>query len=187
MDEQQAQAANTSYDFTGVKKADSFTVPGTIADFTIADTEHMHSEKKGTPGLKCTFQEAAGSSFSHTFWLTANALSRLQSLAEYVGVPPLTGPKTGAQLEAIFKGKKLPLKIIPQVTNDGKVYADIPFGDFSASNVNELSFTAKELKDIENAEAISSRTSVVNADSETDGMETQGAETPGNKDEAGEF
>ena len=118
MDEQQANATNQSFNFTGVEASSGFTPPGTIDEFTIIKAEYIKSEKKGTPGLKCTFEAKEDkSTFSHTFYLTANALTRVQTLAKYALKQALSGEATGANLEAMFKDKKLPLKVTAQIAD----------------------------------------------------------------------
>jgi hypothetical protein len=87
----------------------------------------------------------------------------------------------------MFKGKKLPLKITPQIGKDGKVYANLPFGGFSARSTGDLSFSAKELQEIEAAKVIANKSNVANADSEDDGMADQGPATPGTNSDAQEF
>lgn len=188
--DEQAQAQSLPLNFEGVDEAvTQFTSPGTIAMFTIADCEFVNSKEKKTPGLKCTFTEVGGdeSTFSHNFWLTPNALTRIQTLAKYALKQKLVGQMNPAGLAAMFKGKQLPLKVIPQINEaKGRVYADLSYADFSADKIEELKFNAKEKADIERGKALIRQTDVKNADSDAPANTTTGS-TPGTTQAADDF
>lgn len=170
MTEDQIRAANTKIDFTGVEEAtgSNMTMPGTIATFKITDGEFVSSKDKGTPGLKCAFEEEQGSSFSHTFWLTENAISRVQHLAKHATGEKWVGQLDVNQMIASLKGKFVHLKVGAQINEkNGRVYPDLAFGGFSADTLEELKFNARELETIEKGKALASQTNVNNADTET--------------------
>ena len=83
MTPEEIQAANLQLDFTGVEEAEgsNMTQPGMITIFKIIEGEFLSSKDKGTPGIKLTFVEKDGSSFTHNFWLTAKALGRSNTLS----------------------------------------------------------------------------------------------------------
>ena len=189
--EEQALAQSLPLNFEGVDEAIStqFTQPGTIAMFTITDCEFVESKEKKTPGLKCTFTEIGGdeSTFSHNFWLTPNALTRIQTLAKYALKQKLVGQMNPAGLAAMFKGKQLPLKVIPQINEaKGRVYADLSYADFSADKIEELKFNAKEKADIERGKALVRQTDIKNADTDATASTTTGP-TPGTAQAADDF
>ncbi len=162
--------------FAGVDVAKdmSMTYPGTIAVFKIADAVFGDSTNKGTRYLKCTFEELdeAGKSitnFSDSFYLTQGALPRLQSLiADAVG-KKADGNVTEEQLVVMLKGKKVALKVIGQVSSNGKGYPKLGFGGFSkpASEVQFLSFNKQDKDSIEAAKAAIASSQASNADAES--------------------
>jgi len=183
------QAAGLQFSFTNVESAEGYnnTEPGTIGIFTITETEFVKSKDKGTPGLKCTFtHKLDSSSFPHTFWLTANALPRIQHLAEHALKQKLSGDLTGANLCQMFKGKEIPLKVTAQIDEKrGRVYADLPFGGFSANDVSELKFSAAEKAQIDKSKGVTEASNVANADTEDDGIDASA--NIGSEADAGEF
>ena len=189
--EEQALAQSLPLNFEGVDEAvnTQFTQPGTIAMFTITNCEFVNSKEKKTPGLKCTFTEVGGdeSTFSHNFWLTPNALTRIQTLAKFALKQKLVGQMNPAGLAAMFKGKTLPLKVIPQINETkGKVYADLSYADFSADKIEELKFNAKEKADIERGKSVVAQTNIQNADADAPANTATGP-TPGNTQAADDF
>ena len=189
MTEQEIQAANLQLDFDGVEEAQgsNMTMPGTIGMFTISDCVYAPSKDKGTPGLKFTFDSADGSSFTHTFWLTGKALSRLQHLAKHALNTSLSGKIQTSQLVVSFKGKKVALKVTAQINeSNGRVYPDLPFGGFAADKVEDLKFNGRELEEIEKGKALAARTNNSQADAEDDGIAAT-ADTPGTQGEADDF
>jgi hypothetical protein len=190
------------FNFNNVQSAEGYnnTEPGTIAFFKISDAEFIKSKDKGTPGLKCTFEQIGrntiadekeanagiGSTFSHSFWLTANALPRVQHLAEHALKQKLSGDLTGSNLVAMFKGKELPLKVTAQIDDKtGKVYANLPFGGFSAEEISNLKLSSSEQAEIAKSESVVAKTNIANADTEDDGIDMSG--TVGTQIEAEEF
>jgi hypothetical protein len=163
-------AASINLNFDNVEEAagSNITQPGTISVFTITGGEYLQSKEKGTPGLKLTFEDTLdGSSFNHTFWLTASALGRIQHLAKHTLKQALSGAVTPANLIAVFKGKKLPLKVTAQINDEkGRVYPDLPFGGFTADKLEELKFSSSELAEIERSKTVSANAKVANADVE---------------------
>lgn len=172
--QEEIQAANLQLDFTEVEEAEgsNMTVPGTIAKFKITEGEFVSSKEKGTPGLRFTFTEQEGSSFGHSFWLTAKALGRIKHLVKHAAKAELSGTLTPAQIIAMVKGKIVPLKVTAQINHEqGRVYPDLPFGGFAADTVEELSFTAKEKEVIENGKNVQAKTNISNADTDATGTE----------------
>ena len=190
--EEQAQAQSLPLNFEGVDEAVStqFTQPGTIAMFIITNCEFVNSKEKKTPGLKCTFTEVGGeeSTFSHNFWLTPNALTRIQTLAKFALKQKLVGQMNPLGLAAMFKGKQLPLKVIPQINESkGKVYADLSYADFSADKIEELKFNAREKADIERGKSLVEQTNIQNADSDATASTSTGTTSPGTTQAADDF
>lgn len=183
------QAAAQPFNFNNVEAAKGYnnTEPGTIGNFIISETEFVKSRDKGTPGLKCTFtHKTDGSTFPHTFWLTAGALPRIQAMAEVALGQKLSGDITGPNLCAMFKGKELPLKVTAQIDEKkGRVYADLPFGGFTDKDISELKFSANEKAEIEKSKTVTVKSDPVNADTEDDGIDT--SSNVGNEADAGEF
>jgi len=190
------------FNFNNVESAEGYnnTEPGTIAVFKISDAEFVKSKDKGTPGLKCTFEQTGpntladekeakrgiGSTFPHSFWLTANALPRIQHLAEHALKQKLSGDLTGPNLVAMFKGKELPLKVTAQIDErTGRVYANLPFGGFSADNISDLKLSSAEQAEIAKSKSVVAKTNVATADAEDDGIDTSA--TVGTQSEAEEF
>ena len=191
MTEEQALAQNLPLNFEGVDEAvnTQFTQPGTIAMFTISDCEFITSKEKSTPGLKVTFTEISKDEtvFSHNFWLTANSLTRIQTLAKYTLKEKLIGQINPAGLVARFKGKQLPLKVIAQINETkGRAYASLSYADFSAEKIEELKFNAKEIADIERGKTLVAQTNIQNADTDTTASTSAGP-TPGNTQAADDF
>jgi hypothetical protein len=190
------------FNFNNVESAEGYnnTEPGTIAVFKISNAEFVKSKDKGTPGLKCTFEQTGsntladekeakrgiGSTFPHSFWLTANALPRIQHLAEHALKQKLSGDLTGPNLVAMFKGKELPLKVTAQIDErSGRVYANLPFGGFSAENISDLKLSSAEQAEIAKSKSVVAKTNVATADIEDDGIDTSA--TVGTQSEAEEF
>lgn len=142
------------------------TLPGTIGMFEITNVEFTTSTQKQTKGMKITFTGEDGSSFSHTFWLTPDALSRIQYLAKHTLKQTFNGTMSEAQLIASFKSKKLPLKVIGQVGQNGKGYPDLAFAGFSADTVAELQFSTKDQQLIDAALLAMQNSRSSNADTE---------------------
>jgi len=189
MTPEEIQAANLQLNFDGVEEAEgsNMTEPGMITIFKIIEGEFISSKEKGTPGIKLTFVEKDGSSFTHNFWLTAKALGRIKHLAKYAANATLSGQILPSQIIAMVKDKKLPLKITAQInTQNGRVYPDLPFGGFSAEKVEDLTFTAKENEEIAKGKALASENHVSNSDTETPTAGAPAA-TPGTQDEADDF
>jgi len=189
MTPEEIQAANLQLDFTGVEEAEgsNMTQPGMITIFKIIEGEFLSSKEKGTPGIKLTFVEKDGSSFTHNFWLTAKALGRVKHLVKYAANQELSGNIMPSQIIAMVKDKKLPLKVTAQInTQNGRVYPDLPFGGFSAEKVEDLTFTVKENEEIAKGKALASENHVSNSDAETPTAGTPAA-TPGTQDDADEF
>ena len=190
--EEQALAQSLPLNFEGVDEAvnTQFTQPGTIAMFIITDCEFITAKtEKATPGLKCTFTEIGGEEtvFSHSFWLTANSLTRIQTLATHALKEKLVGQINPAGLVARFKGKQLPLKVIAQINETkGRAYAGLSYADFSAEKIEELKFNAKEIADIERGKALVAQTNIQNADTDTTASAPTGA-TPGSTQAADDF
>jgi len=186
MTPEEIQASSVQLNFDSVEEAEgsNMTQPGTIEIFKITEGEFVSSKEKGTPGIKLTFLEKAGSSFSHNFWLTAKALGRIKHLVKHAAQQELSGNVTPSQIIAMVKDKKLPLKVTAQInTQNGRVYPDLPFGGFSANKVEELSYTGKENEEIAKGKALASQNHVSNADSEI----ADAPVSPGNQVEADDF
>jgi len=182
------EMAGLQFNFNNVDSAQGYnnTEPGTIAMFKISDTEFIKSKDKGTPGLKCTFEQTGpnlnepdeskknkgiGSTFPHTFWLTANALPRVQHLSKSAVKAPLSGDLTGPALCAMFKDKVLPLKVTAQIDEKkGRVYCDLAYGGFSSEEgrIEDISFSNAEVALIEKSKSVVSRSDVATADAEGD-------------------
>lgn len=159
----------SQFDFTGIEpaKGGSMTLPGTIGMFEITNVEFVTSTQKGTSGMKLTFAGEDASTFTHTFWLTPDALSRIQYIAKYAVKKTFSGQMTEVQLTAAFKGKKLPLKVIGQVsTTNGKGYPDLAFAGFSGETVEELQFSTRDQQLIDAALTAMKNSAVNNADVE---------------------
>jgi len=160
--------------FDGVQdaKGGDMVLPGTKAIFTIAEVEHGTSTNKGTPYLKMKFLSDDGASFTHSFYLSEKALSRIQHLWKHShGGEELKGQVTIEGLIAGFKGRKVGLKVTGMIGNNGKTYPDLPFGGFAcdptAEALEELQFTSTEQADIAKALENREKQSVNNADIET--------------------
>lgn len=179
---------NGTFDFTNVNPAEgvNYTQPGTIGDFKITECKYEVSKKKGTPGLRVQFTCLEDqSTFSHSFWLTPNSLPKVQHLAEHAIKNRLNGQMTGDQLAGVFKDKQLPLKVIGQIGEDGNVYADLPFGGFSANTKEDLRFTKSELEKIEECKNAAARASVSTADN--DGQAVNTDQNIGDRKQAEDF
>ena len=190
MTPEEIQASNLQLNFDGIDEAEgsNMTQPGMIAIFKVTEGEFISSKEKGTPGIKCTFLEKEGSSFTHNFWLTAKALGRIKHLVKHAAKQTLSGTVLPSQIIAMVKDKKLPLKVTAQInTQNGRIYPDLPFGGFSAETVEELVFTAKENDEIAKGKALASENNVSNADAETSATNTPAQDTPGSQQEADEF
>lgn len=168
-------------DFTGVDAAASkpFTRPGVIDVFTITKVEFESAKKSGVPMMKITF-ENDDSGFPHRFMLDAKdksaekrkkVLSRIQSLSEAATGEKLSGGITEQSLKLKFEGKKLALKVIGEVSDQGKGFPALSFGGFCApaAEVKFLAFSVEEQRKVDAAlEAIESGGSST-ADSESGG------------------
>lgn len=157
--------------FDGVNEASerAMTQPGTIDIFKIAKIEFSQTKNNLKDYMKTTF-ENKDTGFIHNFFMTnEQTLSRIQSLAKACTGGPLKGEVTNPQLKALFVGKTVALKVTGRVGDNGKGYPDLSFGGFAkpASQLGELSFTAKEQENIDAAKEAIRAAHITNADNES--------------------
>ena len=145
-----------------------FTQPGTIGIFTIKEVNFGNSTNKQTPYMELVLEDES-SSFKEAFYLTAKALPKVQHMALATG-EKISGDVTEDALKARFVNKKAALKVFGSVNEEkGTVYASLGFGGFAkpVDKLSELSWSTKELADIEKFAAIVANSSSANADTET--------------------
>lgn len=176
---------NLSLNFDGVEEVSSseYVDFGTIADFTIKTISFGKSTEKETPYMEIDCEkldngQPCGEVFKDKLYLTEKAMGRVQNLHKSVTGQMLTGSNiTAAQLKAIFEGKKVALKIMPNIGSNGKVYTMLPYAGFSApyGQTGNLSFTSKELAEIEDAREIRRRNATA---SPQEGSVSEGIPSP---------
>lgn len=150
----------------------SMVMPGTKAIFTIGDIENGVSTG-GKDFLKIKFESEVGS-FSHYFYLSEGALSRVQHLWKHShDETPLTGDVSIEGLIAGFKDKKVALKVTGRIAQNGKTYPDLAFGGFAAgvADLETLDFSPREQSEITAALANMQNQPVAQADTETSDTE----------------
>jgi hypothetical protein len=133
-------------------KSAGFVQPGTIDVFKIVETE-VAKAKTGTDQLVATFKNEDGESYKHYFAWTEKAAVNINHLVKNATGAGLSGDVQLNAIAAQLKGRKVALKITGKISQNGKGYADLPFGSFAApaDQKDSLSFTAGEQTKIENA------------------------------------
>lgn len=145
-----------NFNFNNVDEAseNSYTEPGTIAVFTIAEVK-FDTTQNGKDYMEVKFDESPTASMTHRFYMSEKALPRVQSLYKAVVGAPLQGENiTEQQIIAALTGKQVALKITGRLY-EGKIYSDLPFGGFcKAPNlIGELAFTQRETNELESMRA----------------------------------
>ena len=156
--------------FDGVEEAQSgMTAPGTKGIFKITKVE-AKTNMNGKEYLAITFESEDGSSFTHMFYWTEKAVSRIQHLWKHATGTKLEGEVAIQQVIAGLTGKKVGLKVIGRIGTNGRSYPDLSYGGFAcdatAEEVAKLQFTATEQRAVDAALENAQNQGVENADSE---------------------
>lgn len=134
--------------FKGVEEAGRpLTSPGTKDVFTLKSVVFGASKEKGTASMTVEFiQRNELSGFKESFYITEKAMGRIQHLVSRTTGTKLDGDVTEEQMIAKLQGKKIGLKVIGRVGQDGNGYPCLPYGGFACKpeEVNNLEFTPQE-------------------------------------------
>lgn len=137
---------------TGEAQDIQYTDPGTIDVFSIEDVK-FDTYSTGTPYMQMDFKSDEAGQFNHRFVLrgkdaetTVKVLERIQHVHKTLFGEIISGDASTDKLKNAFKGKKIALKVVGRIADDGKVYADLPYLSFAAkpADIGELSFTNKQ-------------------------------------------
>lgn len=129
--------SDLALNFDGVEEAINNLKPQAkqgIGIYTIEKLE-FKSNKNGNPFVWVSFGNGT-EELRHQFYLTAASITRLQTLAKAATGNLLTGQLTPENLEAIFIGKKVRLKVdsVTRSTATGqRTFPDLAFAGFAES------------------------------------------------------
>lgn len=134
--------------FKGVTEAKDkvSTRPGTIGVFTISEVKFDTTKNKGTYYMGVTFTRS-NDEFSHSFFLTEKALSRIKSLVKHTAGVELDSEVMEEKLIALLKGKEIALKVTARIDEtNGRAYPDLGFAGFckNPTEISALVFSSKE-------------------------------------------
>lgn len=146
-------------------KSAGYVQPGTIDVFKVTETE-IAKAKTGTSQLVVSFKNKEGDSYRHYFAWTEKAAVNINHLVKNATGEGLKGDATIEGVAAKLKDRKVALKVTGRIAQNGKGYADLPFGSFAApaGEVESLSFTAGEQTKIDAALAATGSPNAADSD-----------------------
>lgn len=147
-----------NFDFTGSKIAESreFTLPGTIGIFISTKIEFGESKEKKTPYMRIHWQAEKvkkdgqlvpeTSSFSEDYFLTQNALDRINYIHDKIHGGTMSGSISTEQLTAKFLNKRLALKVGGQISSNGKGFTRLGYSGYAEKpeDIEKLKWSTRE-------------------------------------------